>query len=188
MHQRWRQALDYEQLYFKNMEYKSTLDWNSKTVTIIIGILFSGQVTFFITLLDKVQGSIVGLTGVLLFGIIMPIAIYVTCYLYRPIKYLIADNKLIVKRLVKDVTFDINEIKDAYIVKNDFMRWTRKTFGNGGLFGFYGEFKNDSFGDMVWYATQKKNYVMLETTLKEKIILTPDDINMVKEIRKLIGK
>lgn len=157
-------------------------------MTIIITILFAGQITFFASLIDKVKGSPFGLSALLLFGILMPIAIYATCYLYRPIKYLVTDKKVIVKRLAKDVTIDISEIRDAYIVKNEFMRWTKKTFGNGGLFGFYGEFKNDSFGDMVWYATQKKNYVMLETTLKEKIILTPDNTDMVKEIRKLINK
>lgn len=68
------------------------------------------------------------------------------------------------------------------------MGWVWKTFGNGGLFGFYGEFKNDRYGYMTWYATKRSNYVMLETTEREKIVLTPDNVDMVTEIKKLIGQ
>lgn len=41
---------------------------------------------------------------------------------------------------------------------------------------------------MTWYATRLKNYVMIETVNNERIIVTPDNTDMVKEIRKLIGK
>ena len=59
--------------------------------------------------------------------------------------------------------------------------------GNGGLFGFYGDFKN-TFGMMTWYATRLKNYIMIETTDNERVVITPDNTDMVKEIRRLIGK
>ncbi len=67
------------------------------------------------------------------------------------------------------------------------MQWTERAGGNGGIFGFYGEFKN-GYGDMTWYATKSNNYLMIETFQGDKIVLTPNDKAMVKEIRQLIGK
>ena len=68
------------------------------------------------------------------------------------------------------------------------MKWTIRTFGVGGLFGYYGKFRNKTFGNMTWFATQQKNYLIFETTNNQKIVLTPDDTDMIKEIQKLIGK
>jgi hypothetical protein len=65
--------------------------------------------------------------------------------------------------------------------------WTERVGGNGGLFGFYGQFKS-SFGLTTWYATKLKNYVLLETIKKERFIITPDNIEMVKVIRQSIGR
>jgi hypothetical protein len=108
--------------------------------------------------------------------------------LYRPIKYIIDKDKLVIKRPFKDLTLDIKKIKDAFLTKKESMRWTIRTFGNGGLFGYFGQFNNETFGDMTWYATKRNNYTIIETIDNEKIILTPDDTEMVKELRKLIRK
>jgi hypothetical protein len=81
---------------------------------------------------------------------------------------------------------ELATIKAVYTIKKDSMGWVHKTFGNGGLFGYYGEFRSDHYGDMTWYATRRSNYVMLETYDHERIILTPDNMEMVNKIKKLI--
>lgn len=88
---------------------------------------------------------------------------------------------------MKDVNISIKDIKDAFLIRNESMQWTEQVGGNGGIFGFYGEFKN-GYGEMTWYATKTNNYLMIETVQHEKIVLTPNDTAMVKEIRQLIGK
>ena len=50
-----------------------------------------------------------------------------------------------------------------------------RKFGSGGVFGYIGKFWNKQQGNMIWYATDMKNPVMIETKNGKKIVLTPDD-------------
>jgi hypothetical protein len=59
--------------------------------------------------------------------------------------------------------------------------------GNGGLFGFYGEFRTP-FGRTSWYATKLTNYILIETVNNGRIIITPDDTGMIKNIRRVMGE
>ena len=60
---------------------------------------------------------------------------------------------------------------------------THRIGASGGLFGFFGEFKNPVYGEMTWYATRSNHFVMLETMNDQKIVLTPDDPEFVKDIK-----
>ena len=156
------------------MEYKASLDWLAKLVTAFVTVLFT-------TILVSFPISIsFGFMSVLL------ITVYGVCYLYRPLKYVVEFDKIIIKRPFRDKVIAITTIKEVYSIKKGSMGWVLKTFGNGGLFGFYGEFRSGRYDQMTWYATKRSNYVMLETTEQEKIVLTPDDPSMVDEIKKLI--
>ncbi len=55
------------------------------------------------------------------------------------------------------------------------MKWTIRTFGVGGLFGYYGEFVNWKLGNMTWYATRRDKTVLIETVDDKKLIVTPDE-------------
>jgi hypothetical protein len=123
---------------------------------------------------------------VLILTTLLIIATYFICYLLRPIKYVLDKDRIIIKRLILDITIDIKTIKSALLADKKSMRWTIRTFGNGGLFGYFGKFYNQTFGSMTWYATRRSNYIVLGTTTKGKIVITPDDPNMVNEIGKLI--
>lgn len=166
------------------MEYKVSFDAYAKVVITFVTFLFIGIIAFHIDLAASHSNSFpLILTGV--FTAALLIGIYGVCYSYRPLKYVVEPGRLIIKRPLKDKVIAFSEIKDVYAIKKDSMGWTWKTFGNGGLFGFYGEFRSDRYGDMTWYATRKSNYVMLETT-DGKVVLTPDNLEMVNEIKKLI--
>jgi hypothetical protein len=96
-------------------------------------------------------------------------------------------TNLIIRRPIKEVRIPLDEIRDAFLVRKESMTWTERIGGNGGLFGFTGNFKN-TFGPMTWYATRLKNYIMIETRDNDRIVITPDNTDMIKEIRRLIGK
>jgi hypothetical protein len=53
--------------------------------------------------------------------------------------------------------------------------WAIRTFGVGGLFGYYGKFANTKLGSMTWYATRKDRAILVRTIDNKKIILTPDE-------------
>ena len=50
-----------------------------------------------------------------------------------------------------------------------------RTFGVGGLFGYYGCFANFTFGSMTWYATRKDKAVLITTNTNKKVLVTPND-------------
>ena len=105
-------------------------------------------------------------------------------YLFHPRKYSLANGTLIIHRPVSNITIKLDDIKSAERVTREDMRWTARTFGNGGLFGYYGKFWNKKFGSMTWYATRRENFVLITLQDGSKIVLTPDDIALTDVLTK----
>jgi hypothetical protein len=167
------------------MEYKATLDLTSKIISVILTLVFLSITVYTFSVMDF-KSDIVAESMILMLATLVIIVIYFICYLLRPLKYILNTDKLVIKRLAFDLTIDIKTIKSALLVDNESMRWTIRTFGNAGLFGYFGKFYNRTFGSMTWYATRRSNYIVLGTTSGEKIVITPDGLDMVNEIQKLI--
>jgi hypothetical protein len=167
------------------MKYAATLGLTSILITGFISLLLGSVIAFFAYRAFVTIETAEALIEVIV--IMCLLSLYGLFYLYRPQCYILDNDGITIKRPVKDVKISLSDIVDAYKIRKESMQWLERDGGNGGFFGFYGNFKN-SLGEMTWYATKRKNYVLIETSSKEKIILTPDDINMVREIRKLIGK
>jgi len=70
-------------------------------------------------------------------------------------------------------------------VHEDTMRELERIGGNGGLFGFFGEFKT-RFGRTIFYATRLNNYVMIVTADSRKIVLTPDKMALYSDLKNAI--
>lgn len=167
------------------MEYKATLDSKSKIITGFIGVLFTIITVYNFSLVDFKSGFHTEAT-ILTLTTILIVSIFIFCYLYRPLRYTIDKNKIIVKRPIKDLNIDFANIKDVFLPTKDSMRWTIRTFGNSGLFGYFGKFRNGTYGNMTWYATKTSNYLIIVTKDNDKIVLTPDDTGMINEIKKLL--
>jgi hypothetical protein len=59
-------------------------------------------------------------------------------------------------------------------VARDDMHLTIRTFGVGGLFGYFGNFRNSVIGKIAMYATRRDKTILVET-LDKRLILTPDE-------------
>ena len=165
------------------MEYKGTLDLKSKIITGFVGVLFLVITVYNFKLIDFKAGDTTQ-TTILTLTTVLIVSIFIFCYLYRPIKYVVDKNKVIVKRPINDLIIDLNNIKDAFLPTKESMKWTIRTFGNGGLFGYFGKFRNGTYGGMTWYATKTSNYLIIVTKDNDKIVLTPDDTGMINEFKK----
>jgi fumarate reductase subunit D len=167
------------------MTYKATLGTTSILITIVTSLLLAFFLGFFlyktIATSETIPSIIYSLMAIVISTLLL------VAYLYHPTHYTVDAKELTIGRPVKDVKIPIGEIKDAFIVRKESMAWTERVGGNGGVFGFYGNFRNN-FGLMTWYATKLGNYIMIETVNNDRIIITPDNTGMVKEIRRLIGK
>ena len=151
------------------MTYKASWDNLTKIVTIGVTILFLGIFgSLFISDEKPDAGSSV-VIGVILLGT------YLISYGFRPINYVVANGKLIIRRPFKEVVIEKSNIKSVEILEDERLRWTIRTFGVGGFFGYFGKFYNSKIGHMTWYATRRSKAVLLKTIHNKNIIVTPDE-------------
>lgn len=151
------------------MTFKASLDNLAKGVTISVSMLFAIIIVtqFFLFKEEWHLGEI--LTSLLL------MAVYFATYLYRPINYYLTDEHLIIHRPVKDVIIKRQNIKKVERINEKQMKWTVRTFGVGGFFGYYGKFVNSKFGNMTWYATRRDRTILIETIDNKHLVVTPDE-------------
>ena len=115
--------------------------------------------------------------------ILMLAFIILGCFLFHPMRYELTGNALLVVRYIKPLSISYDEVEQIGQPSAKDMKRTIRTFGNGGLFGYFGKFYNSKFGGMTWYATRRGNYVMLVMKNGKKVVLTPDDPSgMAKEL------
>lgn len=158
------------------MIFKISLDKLAKVVTITITLLFVsiiiGQLILF---LDSAKSASVISVFILVF-------IYLIVFSYRPICYKITDELLVICRPLNDVKIALNEIKNVELLDQSRLRGTIRTFGVGGLFGYWGKFANRNIGVMTWYATRRDHAILITSTSNKKILLTPDEPELFIQI------
>ncbi|MBS4044542.1 MAG: hypothetical protein KGZ59_12085 [Chitinophagaceae bacterium] len=87
---------------------------------------------------------------------------------------------------MNDIKLLKSEIISVGQLEKEKLKGTIRTFGVGGLFGYFGKFYNNKIGVMTLYATRRSNYVLIKTSANKKIILTPDNPeDFVKEFYKM---
>ncbi len=97
-------------------------------------------------------------------------------YLYAPKSYDITNTEIFVNRPGGKKTIQRSAIKSITIPNKKEMKWTWRTLGIGGMFGYYGSFTNSRFGDMTWFVTNRKNLVMVQAGY-DRFVFSPDDVN-----------
>jgi hypothetical protein len=165
------------------MEYKASLDTLSKIITVVVIILLT---TIAIKNVMEIIDGHGNLKRILIHGgiLLLTIAIILICYLYRTTRYTITENKLVINRPVGNREINFSDISEIRIVdKADFFG-TIRTFGNGGLFGYYGKFYNSKLGSTTWYVTQRRNRIFVHTKQGDKIIISPDDVTLVEKVQR----
>ena len=165
------------------MIYSCSLDKVAKGVTIGVAILFIAIIgSQFLPIGNTMYtGSI--------FIRILPLSIFCGVYAFHPVKYMLTESACIIHRPLSDVNIKKEILVSAQIVDKETMKWTIRTFGVGGLFGYFGKFANRALGSMTFYATRRNNYVLIITTDGRKIIITPDEpISFVAQFNKNFGQ
>lgn len=165
------------------MEYKTSLDTLAKIITIGIVILFIviGHQSVKSLLVAKGDSSILLIhAGVLL----LLVAIILGSWLYAPQSYTIDKTDLTINRPIGKVKISLADISQVRSVSDTEMRGTIRTFGVGGLFGYFGKYYTPGLGHTTFYATQRTNKILIEDKKGKKFILTPDDIGLIDKIKK----
>jgi len=165
-------------------KFKASQDVFSLILTWVYlgGLSYLGY--YFITLIINEEWSLVQITNI---GIILTLLLVVAiiCFLYSPQSYQITD-KLVVIRPLKPKVFDFKEIDSVRVLDKSEMKGLMMTGANGGLFGYWGNFYNKTFRDMKFYATQRKNLILIKIKDGKKIVISPNDISMADKLKERI--
>jgi len=153
------------------MTYKASFDNSTKIITIGVTILFA-----FIFLLPIIiikdgsdnQNAIYTRVAMLLF--------YFITYGFSTKSYQLTPEEVIIRRLLGNVKIKRSEILSVEIIEKDQMGWLIRTFGVGGLFGYWGRFSSSTLGSMTWYATRKNRIILIKTINNKRIVITPDEM------------
>ena len=171
----------------ETIEYKASMDTLAKILTVGVIVLFiyigRNNVKTLLRFNEIDLTTILIHSGILLFFI----AIIIGTYLYSPKGYAIHDNSLIIKRPIGELTINMSDIVEVRKIEKGEMSGTIRTFGVGGLFGYYGKLRNSTFGNMTYYVSQRKNMILLKTVTDKKIVISPDSIDMVEKLNELLG-
>ena len=151
------------------MTYKTSLDNLAKGVTIGVTLLF-GFIIFGQYSIIKDAGR-----AIPIYTTVALLLTYFIAFAFRPINYKLSAEQLIIHRLLSDVKIDREKIKSVEYLDKEKIGWAVRTFGVGGLFGYFGKFANTKIGSMTWYATRRNKAVLIRTINNKKIILTPDE-------------
>jgi hypothetical protein len=100
-------------------------------------------------------------------------AVLLVSFLLYPTSYFADENFLKVNSVLFSRSICKTDITEVVQPTNEKMKNTVRIVGSGGFFGYFGLFYNATYKWMIWFATQRKNYVLVKTT-KRKFIFTPD--------------
>lgn len=165
------------------MEYKASIDTPVKGIT--IGVFFLliviGQKS--VAALIVAQGDIRIIlmhSGILLLFVVL----FLGSWLYAPQSYTVADNELSINRPIGKVRIMLSDMVQARLLADHETRGTIRTFGVGGLFGYFGKFHIPDIGHTTFYATQRKNKILIITNTDKKIVITPDDSSILETLKR----
>lgn len=154
------------------MQYEASWDKSVKIITIGVTALFIGlglmDLFPFSHTFEWKKSAII--TTIL-------IVTYGGAYIFRPLGYVLTGDQVIIRRPWRSVIVERKSIETVQIISKEQLKFTIRTFGVGGLFGYYGKFYNSVFGKMTWYLTRRDHLVLIRTTNKKTILLSPDEVD-----------
>ena len=164
------------------MKFIASLDGLAKRITLGVNILFLFIIAIpFIFLQPAERDKEVILTPIFLFIIELGV------FIFRPISYTITDQEIIVNRLWKSIIINRKDVQNVEILEKDFSKRTIRTFGVGGMWGYFGKFIHDIIGAMIWYVTRRDKMVLLRLSDDKKVVLSPNDLEgFVENLKGLI--
>jgi hypothetical protein len=86
-------------------------------------------------------------------------------------------ESIVINKVIGKVRIPFSNLTQIDVIPANKMWLSIRLFGSGGLYGYFGIFYNKLYGRMTWYATQKKNTLVIITRDNKKILITPDDLN-----------
>lgn len=168
------------------MEFTASFDTTAKTVTIIVCVFFFMLCVWNVLAIKRAKGDKMNVAVRVAITLLLIFAVWMA-FSYSTKGYGIYGKTLVIKTHESDIKLTYMQIMDVRKMDAGEMTGLSRSFGFGGLFGYYGHYHNATAGDMTFYATQQKNWVLIHTEDNRAIVLTPDDPDkFVSEVKAII--
>lgn len=106
---------------------------------------------------------------------ILMLSIIVFAYLLSPSSYSIESGRLVIRKVIgKKMVIPLDEVQGYSVIPDLAKTHISRTFGNGGLFGYYGIFSTLEYGAMNCQLTRLKQTFLIRTG-KGTYALSPAD-------------
>ena len=106
------------------------------------------------------------------------------CEGLAPQRLEIGDDKIVVLRRYRSVVLHREEIKSIEYVSKLSFRGAIRTFGVGGLFGYYGRYYAPALGSFTLYATSFQNLYLIKKWSGESIVISCAEPKYIEEFIK----
>jgi hypothetical protein len=102
--------------------------------------------------------------------------IFLGCFYFWPKSYELTQDELIIHRQFSKVIILRSDLASAEAIPKKEMGFVIRALGNGGIFGYTGNFTSKNYGRMRWYVTSQQNIVLLTKKDGAQICISPDDV------------
>ena len=163
------------------MHSSASLDMSAKIVTgLVLAII--GFVIYPLFKAESLPEIITtGVVEFLLLGTML------FAWLFAPRSYSIDNTTLIIHRIIRDKEIPLSSLKSITYFPEVKKGITIRTFGNGGLFGYFGRFYNDAVGNFRMYSSKGSDFYILDLS-DQKIGISPDNKALIEMLQSRISK
>ncbi len=103
---------------------------------------------------------------------LMPLVLVIGCALFSIRGYTVTPDAILVHRLFWATCVSRAGLQSARF-EPDAMRWSMRTFGNGGFFSFSGFYRNKALGSYRAFVTDQHKTVVLRYS-QRTVVMSPD--------------
>ena len=164
-----------KQFYTVPFVWNKTL-WVMTFATFALWIGLSGWFLYHIFVDELATAALIELIALNI--IFLPMIL--VCEGLAPQRLEIGDDKIVVLRRYRSVVLHREEIKSIEYVSKLSFRGAIRTFGVGGLFGYYGRYYAPALGSFTLYATNFDNLFLIRLVNGKKIVIScsePEKMN-----------
>ena len=142
--------------------------WVLTSLIFVVWVGFSAWKLWEIFTLDDAGNSLITLIA---FNVVMLPTVLISEGL-APQRLEVGEKRLVILRRYKSVTINAEDVLSVEHLPKNGLRDAVRTFGVGGLFGYFGFFYKSSIGSFKLYATSMDNLFLIRLTNGKKIVIS----------------
>ncbi len=158
------------------MNFSVSLDKTAKYLSLFIAVFVAATLIGAVLLSEDRQ-------TILIVGPIVSVTLFLA-YLWKPSRYEITSEYVIVHRLIGPAKYERSRIINVRAGEPDEIKNAIRLFGSGGMFGYFGKFRNQHLKTFVLQCTRRDNLVFIFTDKGLKVLSPNDPQGMIQSLQK----